>query len=310
MAVIIDISQEDMPEYLRDVQACYEYLQQDLDVTKSIHGIFQAPIWLNLDTTQVDLVLKDYLEPSLTSADYLCLNTLIDPAPLKVAKNFLVPYEKLLVGLGCQTVVQPTSAASPPSSDSREFSLASTMAQMRILRDQDLLVDVTLEAGGQRKPAHKIVLAAVSDFCRAQFAGPWGRLLEHQATIRLEELSFRTLSRMVDFAYTGAVEWPELKNPRDKQEVDDHLTELLDLLEATDMWLLTRLHDMTENFLSCQPYSRVYIRVDTVYEVMERAENARAPRLVKYCEDFLASPTNRNLASRLRDGKQSAERAS
>jgi len=33
---------------------------------------------------------------------------------------------------------------------------------------------------------------------------------------------------------------------------------------------------------------------------MERAESARAPRLVAYCEEFLAN--NRELASMLREG--------
>lgn len=306
MAIVMDISQDDLPEYLRDVQACYDYLQRHLDATKSINGILQARIWLNIDTTQVDLVLKGYFESSLTSAEKLCLKAgLVDPFPLKGAKNFLVPYEKLLVGLGCQTVVQPTSAASPPSSDSRELSLASAMAQMRTLRDQGLLVDVTFEVGGQRKPAHKIVLAACSDFCKAQFTGSWGRLLEHGATIPLQDLSFLTLSRMVDFAYTGDVEWPELKDSSDSLEVDARLTELLDLLDATNMWLLPRLHDMTENLLACRPYNQTYIRVDTVYEVKKRAERARAPRLVQYCEDFLAK--NQTFASMLREGDQPVE---
>jgi len=305
MAIVMEISQDDLPEYLRDVQACYEYLQGDLDATKSINGILQARIWLNIVTTQVDLVLKGYFESSLTSAEKLCLNARCDPFPLKEVQNFLVPYEKLLVGLGCQTVVQPTSAASPLSSDSRELSLASAMAQMRTLRDQGLLVDVTFEVGGQIKPAHKIVLAACSDFCKAQFAGPWGHLLEHGATIPLQDLSFLTLSRMVDFAYTGDVEWPELKDSSDSLEVDARLTELLDLLDATNMWLLPRLHDMTENLLACRPYNQTYIRVDTVYEVKERAERARAPRLVQYCEEFLAK--NGSFASMLRGDEQSVE---
>ncbi len=295
-----DIGQQDIPEYLRDVQACYEFLQHNLDATKAIEGISQASIWLNLDTTQVDRVLKDNIVSSLTPAEKLCWNTRCDPYPFKKALNFLVPYEQLLVALGCQTVVHPTPVVSLPSLDSRELSLTSAMAQMRTFRDQGLLVDVTFEARGQRKPAHKVVLAAVSDFCKAQFAGPWGRLLEEKATIPLPDITFHSLSQMVDFAYTGDVEWPELKDSSDNEEVQDRLTELLDMLDATNMWLLNRLHDMTQDFLLCEAYCQDYIRVDTVYAVMERAESARAPRLVAYCEEFLAN--NRELASMLREG--------
>ena len=73
MAIIEDVTQYDLAEYLRDVQACYEHLQNELDATKFIPGVHQARIWLNLDTTQVDLISKDNVQGP-TSARLLCLN--------------------------------------------------------------------------------------------------------------------------------------------------------------------------------------------------------------------------------------------
>ncbi len=73
MAIIKDITQYDLAEYLRDVQASYEHLQNELEATRLIPGVYQAHIWLNLDTTQVDLILKDNLQGP-TSARLLCLN--------------------------------------------------------------------------------------------------------------------------------------------------------------------------------------------------------------------------------------------
>lgn len=301
IGLIPDVTQDDLPEFLRDVQACYEHLQANLEATKHIPGVRQPRVWLNLDTTQVDLVFKDNLEPSKTAANRLCVNCPVDPLPIKVARKFLVPYEKLLVGLGCKTVLQPKSAAPPPSSDSRERSLAESMSAMVKLRDCGLLVDITFEAGGQRKPAHRVVLAAVSEYCKAQFAGPWGNLLEHQATVHLVDVTLFTLSQMVDFAYTGDIDWPELKDSGDNEEISTNLGQLLDLLDGTDMWLLRRLHSMTEYFLTSQPYSGIYVRVDTVEEVKERAESARAHRLVKYCEGFWAD--NEEFVVAMRDDK-------
>lgn len=190
------------------------------------------------------------------------------------------------MGLGCKSVKQPTSAAPAPSSDTRELSLAAAMAEMRDLRDQNQLTDVILEAEGIQHPAHKIVLAAVSKYCKAQFAGEWGRLLQHQATIHLEELRATTLSQMIDFAYTGDFQWPQLQDPEDNTEIADRLDELLDLLDGTNMWMLDRLHGMTQDFLTSQSWSAIYIRVDNVNEIRERAQGARAGRLVKHCEDF------------------------
>ena len=73
MAIVKDVTQYDLPEYLRDVQACYAHLQNELNATKYIPGVHQARIWLNLDTTQVDLISKDTIQGP-TSAKLLCLN--------------------------------------------------------------------------------------------------------------------------------------------------------------------------------------------------------------------------------------------
>lgn len=160
------------------------------------------------------------------------------------------------------------------------------MAEMRDLKDQQQLTDVVLEAEGIQHPAHKIVLAAVSKFCKAQFAGEWGRLLQHQATIRLEGLRATTLSQMIDFAYTGDFKWPQLQDPENNTEIADRLDEILDLLDGTNMWMLDRLHGMTQDFLTSQSWSAIYVRVDNVSGVKERAQGARASRLLKHCEDF------------------------
>lgn len=283
IAITKEVSQDDVPEYLRDIQACYEYLQRNLSTTKSIPGIREAPVWLNLNTTQVDQVLKDYIEPSKLSAKGLCLNCPVDPLPIKVAGKFLVPYEKLLAGLGCKSVVQPTSPPSPPSNKG-DHPLIEAMSAMVSLRDQGLLIDVIFEADGQQKPAHRVVLAAVSEYCKGQLAGSWGKELEHGAIVPIEGISFNTLSHMVDFAYTGVFQKPILTETNNNDEIAENLDQLLDLLEGTDRWLLQRLHRLAEEYLLDQ--SAIYIRVDNVRAIKVRAEDARATDLTRYCADF------------------------
>lgn len=168
--------------------------------------------------------------------------------------------------------------------------MAQTMVKIRRFRDQSQLTDVVFKAEGRSKPAHKIFLAAVSEYCEAQFLGAWGRQLEHNAAIDIEDMTFNTLSSMVDFAYSGEYPWPELKNPIDSDEIGGEilavLTDLFDVLDGTNRWLLSSLHRMVENFLLTPPHSATYVRPDTVNFVKERAERARALRLVTYCEDF------------------------
>ena len=73
MTIVKDVTQHELSEYLRDVQACYEHLQNELEATKLISGIHLACVWLNLDTTQVDIVAKENLQRP-TCATLLCLN--------------------------------------------------------------------------------------------------------------------------------------------------------------------------------------------------------------------------------------------
>ena len=300
MSIMNDLTQGDVVEYLRDVQACYEYLQEGLTATLGVPDIRSAAVWLNLNTTHIELISHGDLKSSLTSADCLCLNSPVDPLPTKVARNFLVLYEKLLKGLGCKTVMRLSSKAPPRSSTSRERSLLMAMAELRDMRDKNDLVDVHFEAQGERKSAHKNILAAFSGYCKTQFAGPWGRILKHQATIHLGNIRFLTLSQMIDFAYTGEFIGPELIDPNDYEEISETLGMLLDLLDGTDRWLLSRLHDLVDEFLTTQPHSAICVRVDIVEWVKERAETARVTRLLEHCKAFFES--NEEFVVALREG--------
>lgn len=306
-----DIIQRDLQEYLKDVQACYNYLQDNAEAARSHDGIREAQIWFNFDTTQIDVIRKDDVVASLTSAKLLCLNTPckeaithhhaqrplteipVDPLPMRVTRKFLVPYERLLKVLGCKSVVQPATAPPPPQDNVPP--MAQSMAKIRKFRDQSQLTDVILKAEGREKPAHKIFLAAVSEYCEAQFLGAWGHQLEHNAAIDIEDMTFATLSSMVDFAYSGEYQRPELQNAIDSDEIAGEilevLTDLFDLLDGANRWLLGSLHAMIENFLLTSPHSWTYVRPDTVDFVRERAEMANASRLVEYCEAFkVANP--------------------
>ena len=77
-----EVTQGDLQEYLKDIQACYSHLQDNANLAGTLQGIREAPIWFNFDTTQIDAVDKAVVQASLTSAKFLCLNT-----PCKEATN-------------------------------------------------------------------------------------------------------------------------------------------------------------------------------------------------------------------------------
>ncbi|KAK4696772.1 hypothetical protein P7C71_g1210, partial [Lecanoromycetidae sp. Uapishka_2] len=280
-----DVNQRDLEEYLKDIQACYTSLQDAAGIQHLLPGIRNAKIWFNIDATQLDKIMKPQLESSLTTAKLICLNSPVDFKPIRYARKFLTPYESLLTRLGCKSVVQPDVAAPRP------IRIQSTpiLTEIRKLRDQGVLTDVTFEVNGERKAAHKIFLVAVSEHCKQLFLGEWGRLLKQGAIIEIDYLQFGALSAMIDFAYTGEFVAPVLKNPMDSNEIADALDDMLDLLEGTNLWFIDRLHELTEDYLLSPAISQNWIRVDNVVRVKERAEGLRAPRLVKHCEDLIVA---------------------
>lgn len=243
-----EVSLADVVEYLKDIQASYAYLQDEAASTKRIPGVRDAAVWANLDISEIDRITMQHFGNSLTPAKLLCMNCPADPLPIKVARKFLVPYEQLLRSLGCPTVWQPKENKMPSSttqSDDLLVPMAPAMAKIRRFRDQYQFVDVIFEAEGQWKPAHRIFMVAVSDYCKAQFAGAWGRLLEPQPKIQLQGMTFKALSQMVDYAYTGEVELP-MHEPRDNEELATQLDECLELLEGANRWLIDRVHTLVE----------------------------------------------------------------
>uniref|UniRef100_A0A8C4T9J1 BTB domain-containing protein n=1 Tax=Erpetoichthys calabaricus TaxID=27687 RepID=A0A8C4T9J1_ERPCA len=66
-----------------------------------------------------------------------------------------------------------------------------------------LLCDVTLDAQGQAFPAHKLILASASGYCRVLFLGTSGT--PDDGVVKLKDVSARGLGLLLDFIYTGKV---------------------------------------------------------------------------------------------------------
>ncbi len=60
-------------------------------------------------------------------------------------------------------------------------------------------------------------------------------------------MTFTTRSQMIDFAYIDIVNWSQIHDFKNNDEITKQLNELLNLLQTTNMWLLEILHTMTEN---------------------------------------------------------------
>ncbi|KAI4255981.1 MAG: hypothetical protein L6R42_006464, partial [Xanthoria sp. 1 TBL-2021] len=273
----------ELSDYLKDLQATYAFLQE-CPTTASLPSIRDAEIWLNLPTTDLASVSTSQLDGALRSAKSLCFNAPLDTHVVERAKNFLIPYESLLRRLGCQTMVRPSRPSLAPRTNNQR-PIDQSLTVIRNMQKNGRLTDITFEVGELRISAHKIFMAAASEKFQRQLLGAWGELIDSKSTIQIEDLTAKSLQRIVDFAYTGEVTWPVLKDAEDIDEVADNLDELLDLLRGADWWVMEALHDLTERHLLDK--SDTYIRPDNVDSVKEAAEEAQAKHLVKHCEEFI-----------------------
>ena len=212
---------------------------------------------------------------------------------VKVARNFLIPYEKLLTVLGCESVVQPPDLElSEPSYSTSPT--ADSLLKIQGFRSNQKLCDVAFTAEGQTIHAHKVILAAASQYCETQFSGPWGQSLStNPSPIPIADMTFKTLSNLIEYAYTGTFNPPSptttstsSSSSTSLDTIADILDDQLALLVGADRWIMPRLHEEVESYLVAPQNIKQFVRVDNVSAVLTLAESGRAIRLAGWCRDF------------------------
>ena len=117
-----------------------------------------------------------------------------------------------------------------PSSENRAFTrenlgdidytsqLAATMAEFR---KTGQLCDVIISTEGRTFQAHKIVLAASSSFFQSLFTVDMSE--RNKQTIKMDNIDPPTMSRVLDYVYTGALTYPNPDDARDLYLAADYL---------------------------------------------------------------------------------------
>ncbi|NXH65844.1 KLH13 protein, partial [Hydrobates tethys] len=87
-----------------------------------------------------------------------------------------------------------------------ETYLAKLLEGLSSLRSQSALCDVTLEAEGVCFPAHKIVLASASNYCKILFVGDLTRAGSPDGNVRLKAVSAAGLRNVLNFIYSNKLD--------------------------------------------------------------------------------------------------------
>lgn len=260
--------------FLLDLQYSYEYLQTRLEESKDSFPSSTPAVWLNVDN--LGAIGSYDLRHSWQTLDRLILLSACDAPPMMAVRSSLTPFAKLLNAIGCKSMVYP-----PFQSAARDDS--ETMAsRMNHLRLKGFLTDVTFSVEGISLSAHRVVLAAKSDYCMSQFNGSWNTA----DVVELQDMTPHTLENLIDYAYQDSFDWTALQaNAEDDTDaIADKLDRLLDMLVGADRWLMQDMKtDVEQQILQG---NRLLIRADNVRGVRCVADQASAKALEEYCGEF------------------------
>jgi sacsin len=275
---------EHISDFLSDLRSTYTYLQDNLDGSRTCFTLKDSAIWLNINSSEGDYTSLDSVKSSWNVIADLVLSSSCDAGPVKAVRPNLMRYEKLLRALGCASITYPT-VTRPTLHLGHSLSTS-----LRSLRDQGKLLDVTYSTEGRLIKAHRVVLAAVSDKCAAQFNGPWA--VEDPIKYNEDDdpetyLSYHSLSTMIKFAYDDEVDWTEMevREGDNAKTRGEKLHLLLDLHKGADIWLIPALKSQIQDKILLA--GNKFLDIQNVEKIRQRAEEVGAKAVVEMCVKFI-----------------------
>ncbi|KAI9812928.1 MAG: hypothetical protein M1827_004446 [Pycnora praestabilis] len=271
------IDSGELEDFLTDLRSTYDYLQDRILEARTTFDQPEAVLWLNIDLDASQSINFDEFKASWRCLEHLILLSACDAPPLMSVRSFLLPYDKLLKGVGCKSMIYPVTQSSIPE---RLEAVATGLSR---LRKDNVMIDVTFSAEGYLVTAHKLVLAACSSYCEAQFSGSWNT----DNTIVLEDMTPQTLKTLTNFAYQDVFDWSTMRvhEGDDETVIADKLDVLLDIVVGADRWMMSHLLEISQQQILGG--NRLFIRPDNVQHVERVAKDANAVALSAYCSQFI-----------------------
>jgi sacsin len=274
----------DVEHFVYDLQKTYEYLNLNLQDSKSTFSRPTTAIWLNVDSLGLDNLSIAAIRSSWATLENLLLDTPCDALPLLAVQPFLGRFSTLLKEIGCRSITYPQVTGLFSGRSTATSTLVNKMWH------EGVLTDVRFAAEGREIAAHKIILASRSLYCKAQFNGPWtaNRLTNSTPeVIKLEDMTYTTLQILIEFCYEEHLDWAaeyRVMSDEDSSMIADKLDVLLDVLTAADRWLMPDLHAEAQS--QVMTGIKFFIRADNVASVRPIADEANAVKLREYCDEF------------------------
>ena len=278
-----DLEQDQIHDFLTDLDLTYEYLQDHLD-SRDWYNVGNEAIWLNLGTSDHRTVQLEDIASSWQGIENLVLSSSCDAGKMKAVRPRLMRFEKLLRGMGCGSITYPT--VTRPT-----LHLGCSVSKsLRQLRKDEKLLDITFSTEGRLIKAHKVVLGAASEKCAQQFDSRWRQedIIKYDENTDPDDyMSYHTLSTMIDHAYEEEIDWKEMEVlvDDDEDEKAAKLDLLLDLHKGADCWIIPALMSQVEDKILV--VARAFVNMSNVVEIRERAEMVGAKVFERWCAKYI-----------------------
>jgi sacsin len=267
--------------FLDDLSHTYRFLQME-PTTHLAPDLAGKKLWLNIDIDEGNPPRAREINSSWIDISHMVLFCPYDPGELKYVRSYLTPFDVLLKRCGCQPIRNPNWKRAE-----RKQTSGPTMIEVSRLWKDQRLTDIVFSAEGEQISAHKLILAAASKYCEAQFTGPWSQNSSPETAIELEDMAYSTLTLMITFAYTDELDWKTLgvaAEDTPASSIADKLDVLLDLLAGADRWGMSHLHSTVEAYIL--DHARTFVRIDNVTHIEGIAKEVQAKDLEGFCKEY------------------------
>lgn len=271
------IGGEQIPAYVIDIKACYTHLQNRIGKDSPFPVMPAAEIWFNAETEDVQLMSVEDFQASWTCSRDLCIGLEYDSLPLQRVRSLLTPFRELLMACHVRRVKAPVI---PHFLHKVTDHTSLVLDGIQRLRQEGQSFDVKLVVDGQTFNAHWTVLSAVSRYFDRMFVSGMRETIERTIVFPPEsEIKPKTVSILLDYMYSGMVSETKLSG-----NVSDDLDDIIDQLYASNLWQLDKLKDALEITLC----DKLWIRPETVRDILKCAEEVRAERLARICSQYIS----------------------
>ncbi|GES98868.1 sacsin isoform X2 [Rhizophagus clarus] len=277
--------------YKKELKGVINEIYQVMN-TLSEDKAFELLIKLKIDKPEKKIFLNGddpFDEKNWVAGKELLYGIQEDIKGMYKVKDCLKEYKSLLILAGASEIAPPRPPSPNPIFNQKDKLVNSL--QNKLIEQDNKYHDVIFNIGGEKIGANKYVLSAASKYFDRMFYGGLSESAMDKKDIIIEDIRpdiFRALLQwLYGKSFDDAIE-PVLSKPNDiptgQSYETYYLTFLVDLLKVTNYYGVELKEEVEDKIINSPQ-----INVTNVCNVLERAKESDATRLIDFCKQYIES---------------------